>query len=252
LRLTRGTTAAVGFAALLGITGTALGLAGAGPLDPAAAPPTSAASAAPVLARTATPRSTAASTSTTAMVTTTTTLARPAPVAAEATPAPAVPAPVQEAPVPAAPAEEPAPPVEEPVPVLAPAAEPAPALVAFAPASQSPAEDEFVNLTNSARAAVGLASLQTDAGLHDYAVNQALAMAAAGQIYHSDISVLLGAWYTVGENVGVGPAVGPIQAALLASPGHYANIVHGAYTVMGVGVVVDAAGRVWTAHVFAA
>ena len=77
-------------------------------------------------------------------------------------------------------------------------------------------------------------------------------MAAADTLHHSDITVLLTPWTTVGENVGVGPSVPTIHAALLASPGHYRNLADPTFTSMGIGVHVDAAGRTWTAHIFAA
>jgi uncharacterized protein YkwD len=115
----------------------------------------------------------------------------------------------------------------------------------------SGAEWSFLALTNQARAAVGVGPLTMDASLQAYARYHAQEMAASGGIYHSDISQLLGPWSTVGENVGVGPSVDAIQNALLASPGHYRNLSDGGFGYVGVGVFVDASGRVWTAHVFA-
>ena len=74
----------------------------------------------------------------------------------------------------------------------------------------------------------------------------------SGLIGRFNISNLLGAWSLVGENVGVGPSVGAINNALIASPGHYRNISDPEFTAMGVGVVIDGSGRVFTAHVFGA
>ncbi|MPY94058.1 MAG: hypothetical protein GEV08_13645 [Acidimicrobiia bacterium] len=245
MRISRAALGATGLAALLGITGTVFASIGNGTLESVGATPTVAPTSVPTT--TAAPTTTMAPTTTVAP-TTTTTSGPPAPPVTEA-PAPVEePAveevvPVEEAPAPEPPAVEQAPAPVEP---------PAPVAMANVAASQSPAEDHFLALTNATRASVGLGPLRSDAGLHAYAVAQAQAMAAAGNIYHSDISSLLGSWWTVGENVGVGPAVAPIHDALVASPGHYANIAHGGYTSMGVGVVVDAAGRVWTAHVFGA
>jgi uncharacterized protein YkwD len=173
-----------------------------------------------------------------------------------------------------APVEQPAPaeaPAPVPVPAEAPAApeEASPAGAESAPVSEAPApalvapavlsvagdagsEDAFWQLTNATRVSIGAGALRFDAGLQAYARQQAHAMADAGQLFHSNISNLLGAWSLVGENVGVGPSVGAINDALIASPGHYRNISDPGFTAMGVGVVIDGAGRVFTAHVFGA
>jgi uncharacterized protein YkwD len=109
---------------------------------------------------------------------------------------------------------------------------------------------EFLAATNASRAAVGAGALSPNAALTAYAVQHAATMAESGNLHHSDISVLVGAWSTVGENVGVGPSVGAIHAALLASPGHYRNLADAGFTHVGIGVYTDAGGRTWTAHVF--
>lgn len=139
-------------------------------------------------------------------------------------------------------APEPSPPVA-PAPVV----EAAPAVDGTFDAS---AAASFLALTNQARAEVGVAPLQLDASLSAYARNHAMAMAAAGHIYHSQISSLLGPWSLVGENVGVGPTVNAIQNALLASPSHYQNLSDGAFSSMGIAVFIDSAGRMYTVHVF--
>jgi uncharacterized protein YkwD len=185
----------------------------------------------------------------------------PAPAAApetaetEAPAAPAAPAPED----PAA-AEQAAPAAEDAATAPAgPAAESEPQYVqvagAAAPASTSfseAAETEFVALTNQARAAVGAPGVARSATLDGYARAHAAAMVEAGQIHHSDIASLLGPFSTVGENVGVGPAVGDIQAALTQSPTHYSNMVEPGFTSVGVGTLVDGAGMIWTVHVYGA
>jgi uncharacterized protein YkwD len=141
-------------------------------------------------------------------------------------------------------------PVADPVPAPA-----GPQATASAPAGtwfEGGAEWDFLALTNAERARIGAGALVRDASLDDYARAHAVQMLHAGRIHHSDIGTLLGGWWTVGENVGVGPTVQPIQDALLASPSHYENISHGDYRAMGVGVLADGTGRIWTVHVFAA
>jgi uncharacterized protein YkwD len=112
------------------------------------------------------------------------------------------------------------------------------------------AEGSFLAATNAARTAVGVAPLQWDASLIAYARGHASYMAHTGVLQHSTISTLLGRWSIVGENVGVGPSVGAVHQALMASPSHYHNLADGIFTHVGVGVFVDEHGRIWTAHVF--
>ncbi len=108
-------------------------------------------------------------------------------------------------------------------------------------------EQVFVADANAARAALGLAPLVVDGRLTASARQWSSRMAAAGSISH-DQNLAAGAgqpWTSLGENVGTGPSAAPVSAALLASPGHHANIVNAAFTKVGVGVVwtKDGLGR---------
>jgi uncharacterized protein YkwD len=103
---------------------------------------------------------------------------------------------------------------------------------------------------NAVRAGAGKGALAYDGGLTAYAQAWASYMAGANSLVHSDLGNVPGAWTLAGENVGVGPSVASIHNALVASPGHYANIV-GDYSHLGVGVAVDSQGRIWVAQVFA-
>jgi uncharacterized protein YkwD len=127
-----------------------------------------------------------------------------------------------------------------------------PAAQTLGVASAQSVDSQFFDLLNGVRGSVGLPAFRYDTSLSAYAIAQAQAMAAAGTIFHSNIGSLLGTWSTVGENVGVGPSVDAVHAALVASPGHYANMTNAGFTTVGIGVAVDGAGRVFTAHVFAA
>ena len=128
-------------------------------------------------------------------------------------------------------------------PAAAPAtAEPiAPAIAAVAvvasPTDVVADEQVFVADANAARAALGLPPLVVDGQLTAAARRWSSGMAAAGAISHDQNLGAGQPWTTLGENVGTGPAASPVSAALLASPGHYANIVNGAFTKIGVGVV---------------
>jgi uncharacterized protein YkwD len=131
----------------------------------------------------------------------------------------------------------------------APAAVSAPATLGVA--GDPTAEGIFWLFDNNVRASIGVAPLRYDPSLQVYAQRQAQAMAAAGQLSHSNVASLLGPWSAVAENIGFGPSAEAINQALVVSPGHYQNLSNPAYSAIGVGVAFDAAGQMWTAHVFA-
>ncbi len=117
----------------------------------------------------------------------------------------------------------------------------------------SGAEAEFVASINQLRASKGLALLTVDNELLGPSRSWADTMKAQGHISHApDLSVgVTQNWQKLGENVGVGPTVGSLMDAFIASPGHYANLVDPAYTRVAVGVVW--AGNVmYTTHRFMA
>jgi uncharacterized protein YkwD len=111
-------------------------------------------------------------------------------------------------------------------------------------------EAEFVNLINGLRANQGLGGLTVNNSLTQYARNWSNHMAATGTFAHSNVASLLGSWSTVGENLARGGSVLRLFEVLAASPSHYANMVSGSYTHIGVGVWVDAAGVIWATHIF--
>ena len=114
----------------------------------------------------------------------------------------------------------------------------------------APAESEFVSKINALRSSVGVAGLAANGELNNYARWWAKQMADSGNFSHSDIGSLLDPWTTVGENLGYGPSVTSVFNALVASTGHYNNMVDPRFTSVGVGAYVDSTGRIWTAHVF--
>jgi uncharacterized protein YkwD len=52
------------------------------------------------------------------------------------------------------------------------------------------------------------------------------------------------------ENIAVSNSVQSAFNALVASSGHYANMVNPTFTEIGSGVWADAGGRVWVTQVF--
>jgi uncharacterized protein YkwD len=152
----------------------------------------------------------------------------------------------------------PPPPTEAPAPrkvrvASAPASTDAPAPPPAAPPIDTAGARTLTSLTNDVRASAGLAALGRDGSLDAMAADWAQELASSGNLRHSSIpkSIVGRPWSTAGENVGFGPSVPVVHDALVASPGHYANITGAAFTRLGVGVAVDGAGQVWVVEVFA-
>jgi uncharacterized protein YkwD len=121
-----------------------------------------------------------------------------------------------------------------------------------APTADSGARSSFVGEINALRASVGVGGLARSGDLDARAQAWADVMARDDWLRHSTVlgTLVAGSWSTAGENVGYGPSVGSIFGGLRGSSGHYANMVNGAFTHVGVGVVVID-GVMWTAHLFA-
>jgi uncharacterized protein YkwD len=81
----------------------------------------------------------------------------------------------------------------------------------------------------------------------------AVHLAAVGSLDHQDLGSLAGhgdfaGYRTMGENLLVGPggmSAGQMEAAWMGSPGHQANILNGAFDIVGVGRAWGADGRLW-------
>ena len=113
-------------------------------------------------------------------------------------------------------------------------------------------EQLFLRYVNEFRASRGLRQLTLDAELTDIGRRWATGMAAAGAISHNmDLPNQVRApWRKVGENVGAGYDSAELFNAFVASPTHLANLADPSYSRIGIGVVVGADGRMYTAHQF--
>lgn len=74
-------------------------------------------------------------------------------------------------------------------------------------------------------------------------------MAGTGLAHNPDLGGDLAragvtSWSTIGENVGYGGSVDQIHGMFMGSAGHRANILKGAYSHVGIGVV-RSGGTVW-------
>jgi uncharacterized protein YkwD len=120
-------------------------------------------------------------------------------------------------------------------------------------ASCRPMNSSEANLfvaTNNLRKSAGLPALAQQEGLVDEARSWAAAMAARGQLSHSDPYSWQVSWTAVAENVGVAGSIEDIIARLEASPEHRANMLSTKYTHMAVGTVRGKDGRLYAAQLF--
>jgi uncharacterized protein YkwD len=128
----------------------------------------------------------------------------------------------------------------------------------LAPAASSQFADDLearlVQLTNLERAAAGLPGLAGSWPISQVSRAWTAMMAAGGGLAHNP-GYAPQIWAsmpcaTVAENVGYGSSLEQVHAALMASPGHRANILNPRYTLIGVGVTWDASGLLWLTQNF--
>ncbi|MCP5032557.1 MAG: hypothetical protein GY939_12190 [Actinomycetia bacterium] len=125
-----------------------------------------------------------------------------------------------------------------------------------ADAGSDPATDEaaFVAMINQLRSSRGLQTLRIDTELTTEARRWTSQMAASDQLAHApDLSHGISAdWEVLGENVGVhGVAdLAALFQAFTMSPSHLDNLVDPRFDSIGVGVVHEADGTIWTTHRF--
>ena len=111
---------------------------------------------------------------------------------------------------------------------------------------------------NRDRGANRLAGLTWSPKLANTASNWAHQMANANTLYHQNLSALISSpdyagYYTLGENILVGPgSMTPdsMEAAWMASAPHRANILSGAFNIVGIGYFRGPDGRIWAVQDF--
>jgi hypothetical protein len=114
-----------------------------------------------------------------------------------------------------------------------------------------PGESTFLSATNTLRAANGLGPYRMCADLTAVAQTWAAHMAATDVLAHNpSYESQISNWRSLGENVGEGASVSSIHQALVASPGHRANLLSSRFTEIGIGTAVDASGRIYVDEVF--
>ena len=126
-------------------------------------------------------------------------------------------------------------------------------VVAFLPLMTSAAwaGEDLTSMTNADRTAAGLGALVTASDLQSFAQRRAEEMARAHKLWHtSNLGTSVSNWQRVGENVGRGPSLRDIQTAFMNSPSHRENILHPAFTQIGVGVASDGGRLIYVAVIF--
>jgi len=116
------------------------------------------------------------------------------------------------------------------------------------------AAQQFFDLTNGERAAVGLPALQWRDDAAGMAVSQSVQMANAGTIWHGSFvsqSNLYALHATVlAENVGMGSDVETVHQAFMNSEHHRDNILDPGLNQLGVGVLFAGDGTVYVTEDF--
>ena len=136
------------------------------------------------------------------------------------------------------------------------ACQPQTSFVSAAPASVSSGSEasQLLSLVNAYRTANGLPALTPAADAMAKAQQHSNDMAAHNSLFHSSSlsSGIGGGWRALGENVGDGGSVAQIQSMFQASGPHNANLLNGAYNLVGVGVAHAANGTTFVTEIFVA
>ena len=106
--------------------------------------------------------------------------------------------------------------------------------------------DEVAAQVNNSRAS----SLAMVAAADQVAGASAAAQAAAGTVFHTDLSGLLGLCDSVGEIVGTGPNIPIVFSAFRQSASHWQILTNPTWTAMGTGQATGIDGRVYVSVVF--
>lgn len=123
-------------------------------------------------------------------------------------------------------------------------------LLAAPPAHADGGAEALAVRVDDERAAHGRAPLVHVRDLQAVAQQQAQAMAARGGLFHDpSLGDRVRDWSRLTENVGQAADLESVHAALMASPGHRANILDPGVSQIGVGAVWSG-GRLWVSQVF--
>jgi len=113
------------------------------------------------------------------------------------------------------------------------------------------AEHTEFRYTNSDRTSRSIPALRLSAKISRLAHRHSERMAAKHRMFDNCLDCLLNAhaWSVVGENVGYASTVRKMNTTFMHSPPHRSNILHKAFTRVGMGVV-KSGGLVWVTEIF--
>jgi uncharacterized protein YkwD len=111
------------------------------------------------------------------------------------------------------------------------------------------AEQAVHVMINESRTDSGVRLLRLSERLSRIAHRHSKDMAIRRTLFHSCLPCEIGTLGRLGENVGFGANYAAVQAELLASPPHRANILNPRFRRVGVGVV-RRGGLVWVTQIF--
>jgi len=111
-------------------------------------------------------------------------------------------------------------------------------MLAASPATAVTTEEgRVLDMSNQLRVSVGARPLVFDEALAATARGWAATLAARGAISHNpDLPLVSSGPTAIAENVGVGPNLQMVHDALVASRGHYLNLVNPLATRIGIGI----------------
>ena len=105
-------------------------------------------------------------------------------------------------------------------------------------------EDHFASRVNQERTAAGLPPLTQVADLQAVARQHSQTMANQNKLFHNPaLATQVTSWSRLAENVGYGGGAETVHLALMASPGHKANILSRGFVEIGIGVTLGAPVR---------
>jgi uncharacterized protein YkwD len=115
----------------------------------------------------------------------------------------------------------------------------------------NPQELHLRNLVNNTRTAKGLPALAGAGDLDAKAHSVAASVANQARLSHSNLrDGVSPSWGIIGENLAAAGSIQAAHDALMASPGHRANILDGRFKALGTGAVQGANGLWYVAEEF--
>ncbi|MBL7061476.1 MAG: CAP domain-containing protein [Dehalococcoidia bacterium] len=130
------------------------------------------------------------------------------------------------------------------------------------PAAVAACEQALFDAVNTLRTTNGVPALTRNAYIDGLCRDHAAHMASAGTLSHDNflstrfpaITTSIPGMHTCAENVLQDNL--PCNASAMAnlwftSPGHNANMLNAAYTISGMGIVIDGSGKIWACQIFA-